>query len=755
MKEGIKPQWMQNIYKVHISENDLRLSLCTRLRGRGDTLNSGTLTVNITSPMDDVISVKSVRWMGEEDHGPNFQLNERSSKCQITEGDKEITVTAESLTAKVITEENNFSLTFLNPQGEKLTGHSSRSLGFLEDEKESPYDGLYREGKTFLSANLDIGVGEKIYGLGERFGPFVKNGQTVEIFNEDGGTSSEMAYKNIPFYMTSKGYGVFVRNSGRVSFEIQSERTTRCNISLPSQELEYIVIYGPSPKDILEKYTALTGRPQLPPSWSYHLWLSTSFTTSYNESTVNSFLDGFAERKIPLGVFHFDCFWMRAFEWCNFEFDKDMFPDAKGQLKRLKERNLNVCVWINSYIGQESPLFAEGKKEGFFIKRADTGGVWQWDEWQAGMAVVDFTNPKACVWYQSYLSKLIDMGVTAFKTDFGERIPFRGIKYYNNTDPERMHNYYTLLYNRCVQEVLDKKLGKGKGCLFARSATSGSQTMPVHWGGDCETTFEAMAETLRGGLSFGLSGFGFWAHDIGGFEGTPPASLYKRWVQFGLLSSHSRLHGSGSYRVPWVYGDEACLVLKKFTELKISLIPYLFRTALDAKEKGTPVLRAMLLEFPADRNVWSLDQQYMLGPNLLVAPIFNESGRVSFYVPECAEGKWTSWWDGKKYEGGKWYDETHDFMSLPVLVRPNTLVPTNILIKHPSENISEDLEIIFGDILESSKFDIVDGAGVGIGTVTAKNDNGKVVMNAKGLKSWRARQLGREGKPSNGGEVSF
>src|SRR5690606_30447311 len=258
-------------------------------------------------------------------------------------------------------------------------------------------------------------------------------------------------------------------------------------------------------------------------------------------------------------------------------------------------------------------------------------------KWQPGMGIVDFTNPAACEWFAGHLHRLVDMGVDSFKTDFGERIP-TDVVYFDGSDPDKMHNYYTFLYNKLVFDVLKDRLGKGEATLFARSATAGGQQFPVHWGGDCDSTYEAMAESLRGGLSLGLSGFGFWSHDIGGFESTAPADLYKRWVAFGLLSSHSRLHGSHSYRVPWIYDEEAVDVLRLFTKLKCRLMPYLYTTASEAASKGIPMMRAMLLEFPDDPACEYLDRQYMLGESLLVAPVFREDGQVSFYLPA---GTWT------------------------------------------------------------------------------------------------------------------
>jgi len=323
--------------------------------------------------------------------------------------------------------------------------------------------------------------------------------------------------------------------------------------------------------------------------------------------------------------------------------------------------------------------------------------------WQAGTAIVDFTNPDACKWYSSHLARLMALGVDCFKTDFGERIPFNPaqVRYHNAADPVRMHNFYSFIYNKTVYEAM-QSVGRD-GCLFARAATAGGQRFPVHWRGDCESTFVAMAGTLRGGLSLGLSGFGFWAHDIGGFEGTPSPAVYKRWVQFGLLSSHSRLHGSDSHRVPWLFGNdhpesEKCsTVLRDCVKRKLSLLPYLLRTGREAHQNGIPVMRAMFLEFPDDLNMYQLDTQYMLGANLLVAPVFSEEGKVSFYVPHtghenAAAAKWRSWFDHTKtYEQGCWYTETHDFNTLPLLVRPGTVTAIN-----PKLNAPEDGDYLAG-----------------------------------------------------------
>jgi len=655
IKDGIEAHFASCAIEPIQQGNELVVYAPERpIRHRGDTLNAQLLTIRYSSPMKNIIRVRASHFEGGIDKGPHFDLAETDTSFKPSVSITEKTAEFKSGDLSVSVDVGgNWNNTFYG-SGKMLTKNLNKSLGYMISEK--PY----------MKDELSLSVGELVYGLGERFGAFVKNGQTVDVWNADGGSASEQAYKNIPFYMTNKGYGVFINDPGNVSLEIGSEKTARVQFCVSGEIIDYFIIYGPDPKTILERYTALTGRPAMPPDWSFGLWLSTSFTTSYDEKTVMSFINGMEERKIPLSVFHFDCFWMKGFNWCDFTWDNETFPDPKGMLSRIKAKGIKICVWINSYIAQRSPLFEEGKKNGYFIKNKN-GSVYQTDQWQAGMAIVDFTNPSAVKWYLGQLEKLMDMGVDCFKTDFGEKIP-EDVMYFDGGDPHRHHNFYSYLYNKVVFELLEKKRGKGEAVLFARSATAGAQRFPLHWGGDCESTFEAMAETLRGGLSLGLCGFGFWSHDIGGFEGLPNAALFKRWLAFGLLSSHSRLHGSTSYRVPWSVDEESADVCRFFTELKATLKSYFQTASKEACEKGLPVLRAMFLEFPNDPSCEYLDRQYMLGPNLLVAPVFSEDDTVTYYLPE---GEWTQVITGEKVKitSGVWRTEKHGFLSLPIWKR--------------------------------------------------------------------------------------
>ena len=662
VKDGFDVKYAANVYTANIEPKKLTL-FCpfgSPIYNAGMTLDGGILTIEVTSPRPDIITTRLINFKKDRSHCPKFGLNETDPDVEITEDDDKWSFTSGRLTLEIAKGE---TIDFKYLYDGKVIAHSGwRAKGLVTDP----------EGRLHVSEQLDLGVGEKIYGLGERFTNFIKNGQTVDIWNEDGGTGTEQAYKNIPFYLSNRKYGLFVDNPGKVSFEVGSEKVSRVQFSVPGEEMSYSVIGGASLKDILNTYTDLTGKPPLVPEWSYGLWLSTSFTTDYDEKTVLDFVDGMAERNIPLSVFHFDCRWMKELEWCNFDWDKSKFPDPEGLLRKLHDRGLKICVWINSYIGQKSPLFEEGAKNGYFIKNED-GSVWQWDKWQAGMAIVDFTNPEATKWYQGYLKKLVAMGVDCFKTDFGERIPTEGVKYYDGSDPELMHNYYTYLYNKAVYDVLVETKGADQAILFARSATVGGQQFPVHWGGDCSSNYPSMAESLRAGLSFGMSGFGYWSHDIAGFEDQATPDLYKRWTQFGLLSSHSRYHGSTAYKVPWLYGDEAVDVAREFVDLKLQLKPYLLKMAQETHETGVPMMRAMVLEFPDDPTCEDIDTQYMLGDDLLVAPIFREDGVARFYVPDDGSGQpWTNIITKTAYEPGKWYTEQYDYHTLPVLARPGT-----------------------------------------------------------------------------------
>ena len=678
MRPGVRPAYPAEVLDAEEVAGELVLHTPSKpITRRGDLLDGPALTVTLGAPMPDVISVRLTHFARPEPT-PQFAVARAAqSPGRLTrEPDGTLLYSSGTLTARVSAPGEPWALDFL-AEGRRLTGSGRNAMAALDTESGH-----------YLREQLDLGVGHFVYGLGERFGPLVRNGQNVEMWNADGGTGSEQAYKNIPFLLTNAGYGVFVNHPGRVDYEVASEAVSRTQFSVAGHSLEYFLIHGPSPREILAKYTALTGRAALPPAWSFGLWLTTSFTTDYDEQTVSGILAEMSRRELPLSVFHFDSFWMREHHWCDFAWDTRIFPDPAGMLARLKADGLHVSVWINPYVAQRSPLFAEGAQAGYLLKRAD-GTVWQTDLWQPGMGVVDFTNPGAREWFAGKLDALLEMGVDCFKTDFGERIP-TDVVYFDGSDPERMHNYYPQLYNQTVFDVLRKRRGEGDAVVFARSATAGSQQFPVHWGGDCEASFESMGESLRGGLSLGMSGFGFWSHDIGGFEGTPEPALFKRWIAFGLLSSHSRLHGSRSYRVPWLFDEESVDVLRHFTRLKARLMPYLYAAADQTVREGLPLMRAMVLEFPDDPACTHLERQYLLGDDLLVAPVFSADGDVRYYVPA---GTWTHLLTGERVQGPAWVREQHGFQSLPLLARPGSVIAFGAQSQRPDYDYADGVTL--------------------------------------------------------------
>ncbi|MEC2056406.1 alpha-xylosidase [Peribacillus psychrosaccharolyticus] len=713
-KEGYKLEHPMELYDVEKKERSLTVyAPFTPIIHRGKTLDGGMMTVELSSPLEDVICVKLSHHSGGIERGPHFELHKEDVPVEIEENEEKLFFSSGNLHA-AFHKKGDWKLEFYNEEKQLA---SSRDMGMsyiVTDQKE-----------VFMREQLSLDVGELIYGLGERFTSFVKNGQTVDIWNEDGGTGSEQAYKNIPFYLSNKGYGVFVNHPERVSFEVGSEKVSKVQFSVEGESLEYYIINGPEPKQVLEKYTVLTGKPSLPPAWTFGLWLSTSFTTNYDEETVTKFINGMEERDIPLDVFHFDCFWMKEFEWCNFLWDDRVFPEPEKMLMRLKEKGLKICLWINPYIAQKSPLFKEASEKGYLLKKTD-GSVWQWDKWQAGLGIVDFTNPEASSWFEHKLAGLIDMGVDSFKTDFGERIP-TDVCYYDGSDPKKMHNYYAYLYNKVVFDLLEKKAGKGQAALFARSASVGSQKLPVHWGGDCWGTYPSMAESLRGGLSFGLSGFSFWSHDIAGFEQGATPDLYKRWTQFGLLSSHSRYHGNTEYKVPWLYDEEAVDVTRVFTKLKNTLMPYLYRIACESTLTGVPMMRAMVLEFIEDETCHYLDRQYMLGDSLLAAPIFNDQGIVKYYLPK---GKWTNFLTNQVVEGEKWHTEEHGYLTLPLMAKENSIIAVGSVESTADYDYLSDVtfhvfELAAGSLIST---DLYSNTGIKTGWAEAKREGNTIVF---------------------------
>ncbi len=733
--ENLQASYATQAFRVEKIGHGMRVLAPERpILSRADALDLTVLQIDFVSAGHNDIAVTVTHFKAYEANEPRYELNcdpdETEVEVEITED--EAVMRAGDITVRVNRKQWGYSF---EAGGKVLTSSGFRNTGYMRWNKRP--SSMFK-GDNYLRANyepyvlteLSLKAGETVYGFGEKFTSFVKNGQIVEEWNEDGGTSSQISYKNIPFYMTSENYAVFVDHSGPVEFEVASEKVEYVGFSIPGEVLRYHLIYGKTPADIMENYTALTGRPALPPAWSFGLWLSTSFKPEYDEETTSKLIGGMAERNIPLRVFHFDCYWMRALHWCDFVWDKDQFADVKGMLKRYHEKGLKICAWVNPYVSQYGETFDELAEAGFFLMRSDGRGVKQVDNWQPGLAVIDFTNPDACSWYAEKIRSLLKLGIDSIKTDFGERIP-TDVTYFDGSDPVAMHNMYSYLYQKVVFEAVEEVHGKGNALIFARSATAGSQKFPIHWGGDCSASYPSMAETLRGGLSFAMSGFAFWSHDISGFEATATPDLYKRWAQFGLLSTQSRLHGSDTYRVPWIFDEESNDVVREFVHLKCTLMPYIYRMAVIAHEKGTPLMRPMPFEFPGDPGCKYLDLQYMLGDSLLVAPIFNDRSLGEFYLPD---GSWKNILDGEILEGGRWYSRKYDYLHLPLFVRGNTLLAVGGNTEVPDYDYTKDLTLRYYLPEEGSptKAEIPDLAGKTVLAATASLSGNEVTIELTG-----------------------
>ncbi|KAJ7905259.1 alpha-glucosidase [Mycena olivaceomarginata] len=757
LKHGVKSYYGLQATQVKEKDGAFELLVATRpIRHRGDTLGGPLLSVKVHSPTEGVIGVKLdhfvhtppstvIALFPDAQAIPNSTLTSTESGHSIVSGGltAEITTNPYTITFKSPTR----TLTFAGPKYQAIydvpsrwtTQSASNSSCLALDSSSNPTPAPLPEFVRYINSELNISPGELVYGFGEQFGAFVKNGQSIKVWNQDGGTSSDQAYKCIPFYITNRNYGVFINNPGEIEVEVGSEKVSRVGTSIAGNSLEYFIIYGETPLEILEKYTRITGRPAILPQWTFGLWLSTSFLTSYSSSTVSGFLQGMQDRGCPVRVFHLDCFWMKQYEWCSFTFDPEFFPDPKAYLSEIKQKfGVKICVWINPYISQISPIFAEGVEGGFFIKRKD-GTPWQWDLWQPGLAILDVTNPAARKWYTDKLSALWTL------TDFGERIPHASVVYHDGSDPMRMHNSYAVIYNELVFTLLEKRLGKGEAVVFARTAAAGGQRFPVHWGGDCESTWEAMAEALRGAISLTTSGFAFASHDIGGFEGHPDPQIYQRWVAFGLFSSHSRLHGSSSYRVPWIYGEDAAKSMSKFVEAKHRLMPYLYNLAVQAHSNGHPLQRAMFLEFLDDRTTHTLDRQYMLGPSLLVAPVFVDVKEESeYYIPA---GRWTSFFHPERtVQGPVWIKEVVPLDEIPVWVRPGSVIPLG-----PEKTGRPDYDYNKGQSVETN---IPGGTGKPtVATIRVEKKNGEIKVIAGESEITSLSLFGETPKDATGGRV--
>ncbi|WP_422107824.1 TIM-barrel domain-containing protein [Winogradskyella sp.] len=489
--------------------------------------------------------------------------------------------------------------------------------------------------KTFVFST-GLSNDERIYGCGESFTGLNKRGQKINLFTSDvqSALTREM-YKPIPLFISNKGYGMFVHSSAPMTFDFGHTYNSTSTLYIEDELLDVFIFIG-TPKEILEEYTTITGKSPVPPIWSFGLWMSQLSYSSQNE--VENIAQNLRANNIPSDVIHIDAGWFENGYNCDYEFSSD-FQNPKAMVSNLKDLDYKISLWQLPYYNSINSVYSEIVEQQLYIKEAN--GLRE-------DIVLDFSNPRAIDWFTRKIETLLELGVSAIKADFGESAPIQG-KYYSNYSGNYEHNLYPLRYTSTLFSIL--KGYSSDTLIWARSAWAGGQRFPVHWSGDSEVSNEAMASTLRAGLSLGLCGFTYWSHDIGGFSDQPDLELFLRWTFMGVFSSHSRVHGLPP-REPWVFGEYFLNSFRKLIEIKYCLLPYIIAQSNSCSQKGYPLLRPLFFDYEMDRNAWFIEDQYLFGDSMLVAPFFEaNTNERTIYLPE---GEWFDYFTGDYYKGGQW-----------------------------------------------------------------------------------------------------
>jgi alpha-D-xyloside xylohydrolase len=573
-------------------------------------------------------------------------------------------------------------LRVLDADGTPLVEQSTGEMDISDRQRVLPFGRSTVDGvPAAYHETFDAPADEHFFGLGEKFTGFDKRGQRVVMWNYDAfSAESERAYKNVPFYVSSRGYGVLVDSGVATEFDLCHSTHACVQITVPDDLLDYYLIAGPTPAEVVERYHRLTGRPVAPPKWALGTWISSGFTPD-NQEEVLARARTIRQRGIPCDVMHVDAFWMPHQYWSDLRWDPELFPDPKAMLAELAALGFRTCLWLNPYVSRESPVFGEAAANGYFLGTAD-GTVYEVDVWHTykpPCGIVDFTNPAATAWFQALLRDLLEQGVSAFKTDFGEGVPVDAVAA-NGMRGDALHNVYALLFNDAVAEVTREV--NGHEVLWARASFTGGQRHCAQWAGDTNATFPSMASTLRGGLSYAMCGVPYWSHDVGGFTGEPSRELFVRSAQFGALSPLMRFHGN-SPRLPWAYGAAVEGAVVDAIRLRYRLMPYLYSACVEAAETGPPVMRPLVMVAPDEPATWSADLEYLLGPDLLVAPMVTPEGRRYVYLPD---GTWIDYWTGEVHAGGRHVVVTKPLEQIPLFVRAGALIP----MMEPHDTVGSD-----------------------------------------------------------------
>ena len=568
----------------------------------------------------------------KSEHG-SLTLNKKNFKIELFDAEK-----------KLLTSTNSF---------EELEGMHSKKYPFLFIKRSTDYS-------RSIAASFSLLPDEKIFGCGESFTGVNKRGQKIVLWACDTqSTASKQMYKPVPFFMSSRGYGMFIHTTSPVTMDFGYTHQGSKTLFVGDDQLDIFFFLG-SPKEILRQYTAITGKSSVPPVWSFGLWMSRFSYRSQKE--VMMVAHKLRKHKVPCDVIHIDAGWFKSGINCDFEFDEKAFPDPKKMTVELKEKGFKTSLWQIPYFTPLNPVFNEVVKRKLYIKDAN-GNVATED------AILDFSNPETIDWYTKKIEAILRAGIAVIKTDFGEAAPMKGL-YASGRSGYYEHNNYPLRYTQLVSKITQEI--NHESLIWSRSSWAGGQRNPVHWGGDAEVSDAGMAGTLRGGLSLGLSGFSFWSHDIGGFSGAPKEELFKRWTFFGMFTSHSRVHGFPP-REPWEISSDFLNVFRKMVEMRYRLMPYIFSQATIAAKNGWPMLKVMFLNYPDDPTTWNLEDQFLFGEDILIAPIMEENMiSRNVYLPK---GKWINYQTKEVYEGSQWFNISVDEIPGIILVKSGSIIP--------------------------------------------------------------------------------
>jgi alpha-D-xyloside xylohydrolase len=530
---------------------------------------------------------------------------------------------------------------------------------------------------TSMDAVFSLSPDEKIFGCGESFTEFDKRGQKVVLWTDDAnGTQNETMYKPVPFFLSSRGYGLFMHTSSPITCDFGKYYSGIYSLMIGDDEADIFIFLG-EPKDVLNEYTNITGKAPMPPLWSFGFWMSR--ITYYSEAEGREVTKKLRENKIPSDVLHFDTGWFETDWRCDYQFSKTRFRDAARMMADFKTLGFHTSLWQLPYFVPKNTLFPEIIEKGLFVR--DRKGNLPYED-----AVLDFSNPSSVKWYQDKIAGLLRQGVGVIKADFGEAAPPDGL-YYSGKTGFYEHNLYPLRYNKTVSDIT--KQVNGENIIWARSAWAGSQRYPVHWGGDPANTNTAMAATLRAGLSIGLCGFSFWAHDIGGFVNRKPEDIYRRWTPFGMLTSHTRSHGAPPTE-PWEYGVDFMNGFRLADNMRYELMPYIYSQAKDCTERGLPMVRALFIEYPDDPGSWTIDDEYLFGSDMLVAPLFENVTKRDVYLPP---GQWIDYQTAKVYSGG-WHNIEAGKIPIVVLVHEGAVIPHIALAQSTAQMDWSKLDLV-------------------------------------------------------------